>query len=113
MACKFDGLWFEQTKGLKIEGRDVLLLKPEDVSIDEINCFFGPKQCKNGWKCDLRTSPEVAHKIAQFYSKVMEKSKVKNKQLTLQFVKAVKIESKKITINWASYATCLVDLRSS
>jgi len=35
---------------LENEGLDVMFLLNKDVTIDEINAFFGVKQGKNGWK---------------------------------------------------------------
>jgi hypothetical protein len=45
----------------------MFLITNVDVSIEDINEFFGPKMNKNGWKYDNRPNPKITKKIAKIY----------------------------------------------
>ncbi len=45
----------------------MFLITSADVSIEDINEFFGPRMNKNGWKYDDCPDPKIANKIAEIY----------------------------------------------
>jgi hypothetical protein len=86
---QFDVEWFVANWSLQNTWRDVLLVTSTNVSIENINEFFGRKVNKNEWKYDDWPNEDVMKKITQIYWRVTEKQKVMDKQLLITFAKAI------------------------
>ncbi len=65
--CSFDVVWFITNQGLQNVGENMFLITNVDVSIEDINEFFGPRMNKNRWKYDIRLDPKITKKIAKIY----------------------------------------------
>jgi hypothetical protein len=82
----------------------VLSLTSVDVSIEDINNFFGPRLNKNGWKYDDCPYVEMVKLIKKIYCLVIEKNKICNKQLIVSFTKAIVPKSKGKHVNWVAFS---------
>ncbi len=75
----FNAIWFVEHQSLRNDVEDVLPLTSDDVNIEDINNFFGPRLNKNGWKYNNHLDVETIKLIKKIYCLVTGKNKVYNK----------------------------------
>jgi hypothetical protein len=96
----FNVAWFVEHSSLCNDSEDVLSLTSANVSIKDINNFFGPKFNKNDWKYGNHPYAKIVKLVEKTYFFVIGKNKVCNKQLKVSIAKAIVVKSKGKHVNW-------------
>jgi hypothetical protein len=71
---------------------DIKELTNEQVSIAHMECFWGQKKSRNGFKMNDCIDPNLVARIRELWPLVYQKAKITNGSISLSFTKGVLVE---------------------
>jgi len=98
--------WFNKRIRLHVGGLDINKeLIDEKISIANLECLWGQKKSRNGFKVNNCIDPNLVTTIQELWPLVYEKSKVTNGSISISFAKGVLTENNKFKVTWVYYAS--------
>ncbi len=98
--------WFNKKIRLHAGGLDIKKeLTYEQVFVTNLECLWGQKKSRNGFKVNDYIDPNLVAKIKELWPLVYQKEKIINGSISLSFAKGVLVKKNKFKVNWVCYAS--------